>query len=189
MTDITATQTGTSEAAPSEATTAPAGTLLTQDQFNAALAKERREWQAKQRAETERARQEAEQAAAERNGEYQRLADERKTKITTLEGDLSQHQERINALTEAMNAQIESRVNALPDEVRALLPTNSDPLALFAALPNAEALAAKLQPAAPTQAAPRVVTPTGPRGTGTSAGNVTPSTSDLMERKRRSGIY
>jgi hypothetical protein len=167
------TQTGSSTQPANDA-----GATLTQEQFNAAIAAEKRRWKAEQAQAETRAKQEAEDAARAAQGEFQALAEQRQQRITALETEHATTAERLTAYEAEMERQIKARLRALPEEIRAMAP-EGDALARYAWLEKAETAAAKL-------AATRTPgTPSGPRGTG-AAGSVATNNDDLIAKKRAS---
>lgn len=155
---------------------------FTQDEINAILAREKKQWRADEDTKIARARQQADDEAKAKQGEFQALADQRATKITELEAKSQGAEERLTAISEAMEKQAKARMKALPEEIRAMAP-EGDVLALYTWLEKAEAAAAKLG----TQAPRPNGTPPGPRGTG--AASVVSNTADLIAQKRASGDY
>lgn len=154
-----------------------AGATLSQEQFNAALAAEKRKWKQEQETAAQRAKQEAEDAAATQRGEFERLAGERAARITALEQEQTTTTERLTAYEAEMERQIKARLKALPEEIRAMAP-EGDALARYAWLEKAEAAASKL-------AASRTPgTPSGPRGTGGTQSAAPGNQQDLIAQKR-----
>jgi hypothetical protein len=154
---------------------------LTQEQFNAALAEEKRKWKQQQDAIADRARKDAEDKAAQEKGEFEKLASERGQRLAQIEAEHATANEQLTAYREEMERQIKARLRSLPEEIRAMAP-EGDSLVRFAWLEKAEAAAAKL--AATTTPG----TPAGPRGSGTPP-SPTAGSSDAMARKKASGDY
>lgn len=154
---------------------------LTQEQFNAALAEEKRKWKAQQDAAADKARKDAEDKAAQEKGEFEKLASERGTRLSQIETEHTATTERLTAYEAEMERQIKARLRSLPEEIKAMAP-EGDTLARFAWLDKAEAAAAKL--AATTTPG----TPSGPRGSGAQP-SVTSASGDAVARKKASGDY
>jgi hypothetical protein len=159
---------------------ASSAATFTQDQFNTAMAEEKRKWKAQQDAAAERARKEAEDKAAQEKGEFEKLATDRATRITALEAEHTTAQEQLTKYQEEMERQIKARLKALPDEIKAMAP-EGDTLMRFAWLDKAEQAAQKLT------ATRTPGTPPGPRGSG--AVPATNGTPDLIAQKKASGDY
>lgn len=157
----------------------PAATL-TQEQFNAALAEEKRKWKVQQDTAAADIKRKAEEAAALEKGEFEKLASDRAARIAALESEHGTATEQLTRYQEEMERQVKARLRNLPEEIKALDP-GGDVLTRFAWLEKAEAAAAKLV----TQAAPRG-TPPGPRGNGATP---MPGAADLIAEKRASGEY
>jgi hypothetical protein len=158
---------------------ASSAATLTQEQFNAALAEEKRKWKAQQDAAAAEIKRKADEAAAAEKGEFEKLATDRATRIAALEAEHTTAAEQLTKYQEEMERQIKARLRALPEEIRAMAP-EGDALMRFAWLEKAEQAAQKL-------AATRTPgTPPGPRGSGAvPAANPT----DLIAQKRASGDY
>jgi acyl-CoA reductase-like NAD-dependent aldehyde dehydrogenase len=152
---------------------------FTQDQFNAAIAEEKRKWKQQQTAEVAEAARKAAETEAAAKGEFEKLATERGTRLQALEAEHTTTTTRADALATAMEAQIKARIKALPDELRDLL-VDGDVLTRYEQLGKLEAAAAKLVPAAP---APRRDSPSGPRGPG-SGPTPQSNNADLIAEKR-----
>lgn len=154
---------------------------FSQDELNAFLAREKAKWKSDQEAKIARERQQAEDDAKAKQGEYQTLADQRATRIAELETKSQSTDERLTALSEAMEKQAKAHMKALPEEIKAMAP-QGDVLALYDWLEKAEVAAAKLTAQLRTPG-----TPAGPKGNGQAT--ATTSTSDLIAQKRASGDY
>jgi hypothetical protein len=182
MSDTTVTQPGIAGAVP-EAPQQPAGTL-TQEQFNAALAAERRKWKTDQEAATAKAQRDAEEAAKAKQGEFQSLAEQRAARIAELEATEAGKAERLTALETEIKQQTDARLKALPKEIAEMKPETDDPLIVYRWLARAEQAAAKLTGQQPPR---NPGTPPGPRG-----GGVNPTAGaggDTVAAKRASGDY
>lgn len=90
------------------------------------------------------ARKQAEQEAAQR-GEYEKLANERGTRLTALEADHATATEQRDALAAEMERQIKARIKALPEKLQALMP-DGDTLTRYTHLAKLEAAAAEFRP-------------------------------------------
>lgn len=167
----------------------PAGTTFTQDQLNAAIAKEKRIWQQQQKDAADKARQAAEEEAKVKQGEFQALAEQRAARIAELEGADRAKAERLGTLEQEITTQVEARVKLLPAEIVDMKPETDDPLVLYRWLPRAEAAAKKLaetpEPAPPPR---NPGTPPGPRG-GSGIVTTTTTPTDAIAAKRASGGY
>lgn len=178
MTDsaqTTDTVAGISTDAPAgTAATSPAndGKVLTQEQFNAALAKERKAWEASAKARSD-------EEIKIKQGEWEAVANERKQALDKLTAEIADRDSRLQTFAEEMERQAKARVRALPDELKAMAP-EGDVLALYSWLSKAEAAAAKLAPK------PATGTPPGPQGQGMAP---MATSNDLIARKRASGGY
>ncbi|MBC8076961.1 MAG: hypothetical protein H7Y32_12865 [Chloroflexales bacterium] len=174
MSDTTETQAGNTADAPAPTvppTATDGGPTLTQAQFNAAIAKERRVWEQQQK-------KAADDAAAAARGEYEQIATSRAQEIAALRGELEQRDTRLTALADTLEQHVKGRLRALPEELRALAP-EGDVAQRFAWLEQAEKAAAKLAQQPPAG------TPPGPRN----LGSVTTTGVDLAEQKRRNPNY
>lgn len=121
---------------------------------------------------------------AQQKGEFEKLAVERQTRLDALEQQQASTSERLQALTDAMEKQIRSRLKALPDELRDLVPDEADVLTRYDLIGKAEIAAQKL---APAQVQPRTAgTPAGPQGNGARS---TAGQPDLVTRKKADGDY
>lgn len=154
---------------------------LTQEQFNAALAEEKRKWKAQQDAAADKARKDAEDKAAQEKGEFEKLASERGQRLTELETQHGNATAQLTLYQEEMERQITARLRALPAEIKAMAP-EGDTLVRFAWLEKAEAAAAKLA------ATSTPGTPPGPRGSGAQP-SVANASGDAVARKKASGDY
>jgi hypothetical protein len=159
---------------------AQSAATLTQDQFNAALADEKRKWKQAQAAEVAEAARKAAEAEAATKGEFEKLANERAARLSQIEAEQATTAARVSAYENVLTAQIKARVKALPEAARSKLP-EGDPLSQIAWL---DAVEAAVEAAMPTAPRPPLRTPIG--GTSTST-NITPS--DLAANKRASGDY
>ncbi len=104
-------------------------TAAQQKRVDALMARTRKEAAART---AERLKKEREEAEAEKQGEYEKLAVERKQRISELEPELEETQqvrdaavERVEELEKRLAAIIEPQVEALPEYVRALLEDKS----------------------------------------------------------------
>lgn len=178
----------TEPAQPPPAPSAAITPAFTQEQFNAALAEEKRKWKKQQDETAAELKRKADDEAAAARGEFEKIAGERGARVTALETELeglrTSTQERLTALETEMGRQIKARLKELPEEIKAMAP-EGDTLTRFAWLDKAEAAAAKLT-AAPSAPKPPLGTPPGPRGSGTATNTHTP---DLAAQKRQSGEY
>lgn len=90
---------------------------------------------------------ERDEAAATEKGEWKNVADTRAARIAELEAEvakLKERAERADVLEGQVRTSLKSRLEALPEEVRALAPdADGDMVALEKWLPNAEKLAQK----------------------------------------------
>jgi hypothetical protein len=155
--------------------------VFTQEQFNSALADERRKWKAAQDEAARKIKQDADDKAAQEKGEFEKLANDRQARITVLEQEQASAGEQLTALQEAMEKQIKARIRALPEELRDMIPETADVLTRYELVGKAEAAAAKLgKPAIPS-------TPPGPRGSG--AQPPVGQAPDVTAQKRASGEY
>lgn len=154
---------------------------FTQDDVNRLLAEEKRKAKADQDTKVARERQAAEDAAKLAAGEFQTVAEHRAARIAELEAKTQTTEERLTAVSEAMEKQAKARLRTLPEEIRAMAP-EGDVLALYSWLEKAEAAAAKIG-----QQQRTVGTPSGPRGSGGAppAGGA----GDLAAQKRSSTDY
>lgn len=175
--DPTVTQPGTAEVASPQART------FTQDELNAFLAEERRKLQQQQRDTDAKTKADAEAKAAEANGEFQKLANQRQADLDRLTAERTTEQEQLTAYRDEMERQVVERIRALPEELRTLDP-GGDALARFTWLGKAEAAAAKLTQA---QQVRSPGTPPGPRGGMIASAGTT--SEEILARKRASGIY
>jgi len=135
--------------------------------------------QIKELADLKASKAESERKAAEEAGNYKSLFEQAQTERAALESQLAEQttlQERYTALTELIEKQAKSRMQALPEEIRAMKP-DGDAMALLDWLGKAEIAASKLS------AAPRTPgTPPGPR---LGSGNGTPpDTAQIVQGKR-----
>jgi len=162
----------------------PPAATLTQEQFNAAMAEEKRKWKTQQATDAAEIARKADEVARVKAGEFESLATERATRIAALEAAQTTTAEQLTAYQAEMDRQIAARLAALPAELKALDP-GGDALSRFAWLAKAETAAAKLAPVAPR---PPLGTPRGPIGNGaaTPAGGPPP---DLIAQKKASGDY
>jgi hypothetical protein len=148
---------------------------LTQEQFNAALAAEKRKWQQAQAAEVAEAGRKAAEQEAAAKGEWERLANERGAKVTELEQSTVGATERLAAYEDVLTAQIKARVKTLPEAARSKLP-EGNPLSQLAWLDAVEAAVAAATPTPPRQ--------TPPGGGRTSASSAAPSMDAIIADKR-----
>lgn len=168
--------------APAPLAQPPASSVatLSQEQFNAALADERRKWKAQQDAAADKARKDAEDKAAQEKGEFEKLANERGQRLSQIEAEHATTAERLTAYEAEMERQITARLRSLPLEIRAMAP-EGDSLTRFAWLDKAEAAAQKLA---------ATLTPgtnSGPRGS--AARESVNASDDAIARKKASGEY
>lgn len=186
MSDVTAsaqqTDAGVPGGAPTGSSTQPATAAersLTQEQFNAALAEEKRKWKKQQDDAAAEARRKADEAAAQAAGEWEKLATTTAAERDRLAAEQTAAAERVTALEAAMGKQIAARIKALPEALRDLIPAEADVLTRYELIGKAEAAAATL---AGSQA---------PRGThaGPSRSQATPPADDLVAQKRGSSDY
>lgn len=147
---------------PTEAQNPPAEPMIPKSRFDEINTKLRKlEADAAKREADQRAA--AEQAAAAK-GEFEKLATERGARLAQIEAEHTAQSERYTALVELIEKQARGRIQALPDEIRAMKP-DGDVVTLLDWLGKAETAAAKLT----AQRTPG--TPPGPRG----AGGTTPA--------------
>lgn len=154
---------------------------FTQEQLNSAIAEEKRKWKQQQDAAIAEAGRKAAEAEAKQKGEFEKLATDRGARLETIEADYATLQERYTALTELIEKQAKGRIQALPDELRAMKP-EGDVTALLDWLGKAEIAASKLlsTPRSPG-------TPAGPR-LGSGIGSYD-SPAEILAQKRASGGY
>lgn len=122
----------------------------------------------------------AEQEAAQR-GEFEKLANERGTRLTQLEVDAQRATERAETLAAEMEKQIKTRLKALPEELQALMP-DGDTLVRYTHLGKLEAAAVKLLP----QRTPPPATDAAARGRSASTTDAVQAQTDVL---RNSGKY
>lgn len=175
----------TGQPVPPEGTAQDGGeqaAAFSQADLNRILAQERRLWQKQQEEAATRARQQAEDEARAKQGEYQQLAEQRATRLTQMETEQQQASERLTAYQTAMEQQLKARLRALPEEIRAMDP-GGDVLQRYDWVAKAEAAAQKLA----VQRTPG--TPSGPEGTGGSQVLSNGSVESIIAQKRASGDY
>jgi exonuclease VII large subunit len=131
---------------------------FTQKDQDALAAKVRKEEKEKYEKQVAKQKQEADEAKAKEQGEFEKLANERQTKIEELEPQLEAANTELAAYKEKVSELVKADLKALPDEVKEISPAKyaedkslTNPLEILAWLPKGKALAEKLngQPAKP----------------------------------------
>lgn len=176
----TSTDAGASGGAQAGSSTQAATTgerTLTQEQFNAALAEEKRTWKRQQDEAAAKLKREADEAAAAQRGEWERLANERAAERDRVSSERDAAAAELDALRAEIEAEIKPRLKALPEELRDLVPADGTPAQRLAAVRKLEAAASKLAGVAPGGRG----TPSGPRG---SQATATAPADDILASKR-----
>lgn len=134
---IEASKTGEENVNPGE----PAGDAskqFSQDQVNKFVADERRKLEAKAKADAQKAAQDAEQAALEKNAEFQKLYEAEKQKVAALEQQVKQlHIQALRAkigievglppeISDRLQGDTEEEVRADAEKLKAVLPKQPD---------------------------------------------------------------
>jgi len=181
MSDLTASAQQTDAGATGGTQTGPTPPAVeapkfTQEDVNRILAEEKRNFKKAQDDSAAKIRRETEEKAALEKGEFEKLANERGSRLAQVEAEYTTTAERVSAYEAEMERQIKARLKALPEAIRDLDP-GGDMLTRFAWLPKAEALAASFAAAPP---APRQ-TPPGGRTSAAPAGN---GLADIIAEKR-----
>jgi hypothetical protein len=124
---------------------------FTQDDLNRIAAKTREEEKAKAKAAKDKEDKERLEAEAAKQGEFQKLADDRKAKIDELEPKLGNLQSELDSYRSSVAEIVKVELKALPEEVRDISPAQYaedksliNPLDVLAWLPKGKALAEKL---------------------------------------------
>ena len=106
-----------------------AGKLALQKERDDRKAAEKRAKDAEDRlAQIDAERTKADEETAKANGEFERLAGDRLTKLEKAEAEAKDHKARADRATELLSKQIATRRDALHDDVKVKFPEDADPL-------------------------------------------------------------
>jgi seryl-tRNA synthetase len=124
---------------------------FTQADLDRIAAKTRSEEKQKAKEAKEKEDREREEARAKEQGEFEKLANDRKAKIEELEPKVTQLETELGSYRSKVAEMVAAELKALPDEVRDISPAQygedkslTNPLDVLAWLPKGKALAAKL---------------------------------------------
>jgi hypothetical protein len=131
----------------------PKEKLLTQAQVNEIVKKRLKE-------ESEKAKRDADERAAEEKGEHQRLATQYKGERDALQAERDALSTERDTLSDALTGLLKAELKTLPENVRELAPSD-DPLQLAAWLPKAKKLAGDFAGTTTSTGNPRGPKPTG----------------------------